>query len=80
MARVYVSCQHYRPHTHALTGFELDVEFDGALAQVSMLDIPEISEQEHERGTRAIILRLGQAIVQAAQDPQGIVAHPPPRQ
>jgi hypothetical protein len=41
-------------------------------AEVSILEMPHLSEQEHESGIRAEILRLGQAIVSAAQSPQGI--------
>lgn len=80
MARVFVSCHHYNPHSHALTGMSLDVQFDGGSAEVSMLDMPEIPALEHEAGIRSSILRLGQAIVQAAQDSQGIVGRPPPQQ
>jgi hypothetical protein len=80
MPRVFISCHHYKPHTHALTGLNLDVQFDGGSAEVSMLEMPQIPEREQEPGIRAAILRLGKAIVEAAQDPQGIIGSPPPRQ
>ena len=78
MAQVFVCCHHYEPNSHTLTGLNLHVQFQGGSAEVSMLEMPSIPEPEQEAGTRASILRLGQAIVQAAQDPQGIVRHAPP--
>ena len=70
---IFISCHHYEPGPrHILTGLNLDVAYDGSTAEVSILEMPHLSEQEHETGIRAEILRLGQAIVSAAQSPQGI--------
>jgi hypothetical protein len=80
MATVFVEGHHYEPGTrHVLTGLHLTVVYDGLTAEVSMLEIPHLSEQEHDSGIRTEILRLGQAIVGAAQSPQGIVGNPRPR-
>jgi hypothetical protein len=43
-----------------------------------MLDMPGIPDAEQPAGLRVAILRLGEAIVQAAKDPRGIVEHRPP--
>jgi hypothetical protein len=80
MPTVFISCHHYQPGTaRILTGLNLDVVYDGSIAEVSILEMPQLAEPEHERGIRAEILRLGQAIVSAAQSPQGIVGNPRPQ-
>jgi hypothetical protein len=43
-----------------------------------MLDMPGIPEPEQDAGIRAAILRLGEAMGQAAKEPHGIVGHHPP--
>ncbi len=78
MSRVYVTSHHFEPHSHTLNGVTLHVQFEGGSAEVSMLDMPGIPEAEQPSGLRAAILRLGEAIVQAAKDPNGIVGHRPP--
>ena len=78
MARVYVTSHHFEPHSHTLNGLTLHVQFEGGSAEVSMLDMPGIPEAEQPAGLRAAILRLGDAIVQAAKDSHGIVEHRPP--
>jgi len=43
-----------------------------------MLNMPGIPEAEQPARLPTATLRFGEAIVQAAKDPQGIVKHPPP--
>jgi hypothetical protein len=78
MSRVYVTSHHFDRDSRTLNGLILHVQFEGGSAEVSVLDMPGISEGEQPAGTRAAILRLGEAIAQAAKDPHGIVEHPPP--
>jgi hypothetical protein len=42
-----------------------------------MLDMPGIPEPEQDAGIRDAILRLGEAMVQAANDPHGIDPYHP---
>ncbi len=74
MSRVYVHSHHLEPHSRTLTGLSLHVQFEGGF---SMLDMPGIPEPEQDAGIRAAILRLGEAIVQAATDSHGIIRHHP---
>jgi hypothetical protein len=76
LPKIFVDCSHYEPHSHVLTGLNLTVQYDGSQAEVSILEMIPLPEPEQERGIRAELLKLGQAIVQAAQSPQGVVAHP----
>ena len=69
---------HLEPHSRTLTGLILHVQFEGGSAEVSMLDMPGIPELEQDAGIRAAILRLGEAIVQAAKDPHDIIERRPP--
>ena len=69
MARVYVTSHHFAPHSHTLKGLSLHVQFEGGSAEISMLDMPGIPEASNPKELRAAILRLGEGIVQAAEDP-----------
>ena len=53
------------------------VQFEGGSTEVSMLDMLGIPEPEQDAGIRAAIPRLGEAIVQAAKESDGIVRHHP---
>ncbi len=77
MSRVYVTSHHFEPHSHTLNGLTLHVQFEGGSADISMLDMPGIPEAEQLSGLRTAILRLGEAIVQAAKDSHGIIRHHP---
>ena len=78
MPTVFVGDRHFDPHSGDPTGFDLTVQYGGPQIQVSVLGISPLSEPEQDAGIRTEILHLGQAIVQAAQSPQGIVSLPRP--
>jgi hypothetical protein len=79
MPTVFINCHHYEPGPHhTLTGLEFEIAYEGSTAEVSIQEMPVISESEHDPGIRAELVRLGQAIVQAAQSPQGVVSTPRP--
>jgi hypothetical protein len=81
MATVFVGDHQFEAHSHRLKSVTLTVQYRGPQVEVSISGIPPLSDQEHERWIRDEILRLGQAIVQAAQSPQGIIGLPaPPRE
>jgi hypothetical protein len=56
-------------------GSAVHVQFEGGSQRISMLDMPGIPQSEQDAGIRAAILRLGEAMVQVANDPHGTVPH-----
>jgi hypothetical protein len=76
MAEIFIDCFHHEGSRGAITGLNLTVSYSGITAEVSVPDMPPLSEPGQSEAVRAAILRLGQAIVEAAQSPQGIHAHP----
>ena len=80
MATIYITDHILEGRPPALTGMRLTVQYDGVTAEVLLQGFDPLSESKQSAEIPAEILRLGQAIVRAAQSPQGIVAGrtPPP--
>jgi hypothetical protein len=80
LPQIFVGPLDYDPALGTLTGLTATVQYDEAQAAVSILKTIHLSASEAlDAGIRAELLRLGQAIIQAAQSPQGISEHPFPR-
>lgn len=77
----------YVNHTHhdldrsggAMTGISFRVDYTRGQAEVLILEAPGLSEQERLAAFRDELRRLGEALLEAAQSPQAIFWHPPPR-
>ena len=79
MATIYIDCFHHEPHSEDLTGLDFTIVYRAdTRAQVSVAEMPPIPAAEQERGIRDELRRIGEAIVQAARSPQGIVGQPYP--
>jgi hypothetical protein len=79
MATIYIDCYHREPHSEALTGIDFTVVYKpGAHAQVSVVEMLPISASTHDHALRAELRLIGEAIVQAARSPQGIIQQPFP--
>jgi len=78
MSHIFISTYHSEPHSRLLTGIGFTVDYSGRQAEVSILEMPPLSAEVQNDGIRAELVRLGEAILNAAQNPQGVSAHPQP--
>jgi hypothetical protein len=79
MDRIFIEAYHHEPENSALTGLKFILRYPEGEAEISILDMRPLSLAEQEFGIRALLLRLAEAITNAAQSPQGIISSPRPR-
>jgi hypothetical protein len=76
MAEIFIGCYHLDGKRDAITGLNFKVVYDGIVADVSVPEMPPMVEPNQSDAVRAAILRLGEAIVEAARSPGGLLPHP----
>jgi hypothetical protein len=79
MATVYIT-EHIFKGLRVLSGLKLLVQYDGKQAEVLIQGLEPAAALEENQAIRDEIRHLGEAIIQAGQSPQGIIAGqvPPP--
>ena len=76
MPRVFIKATHHSPESSALTGLNFTIEYGPATALVSAQEIPPIPFRDRRAAYSLVLRDLGQALLQAAQNPQEITENP----
>jgi hypothetical protein len=79
MAIIYIKRTDHDPDSPDLTGLSFTVKFRRATALVSIQEMQPLPFQDRLAAYRGAIEDLAQALLQAAQNPQGITENPQPR-
>ena len=69
---IFVSLPHHEQGSDDLTGVEFTLQYDGAKAEVSILDMQALPFQDRLAAYRAAIEDFARGLIQAVKDPNGI--------
>jgi hypothetical protein len=73
---VYIKATHHSPESSDLTGLNFTIEYGRATALVSIQEMPPVQFQDRLAAYRATLEDLAKALLEAAQNPQGITENP----
>jgi hypothetical protein len=72
---ICIDVTHHEKTRGRVTGLGFTVDYGEGFADVSMLELPPLSDEELPAAFRRRLQRLGEAILKVAQSPQDIFWH-----
>jgi hypothetical protein len=79
MTTIYIKATHHDPAAPELTGLNFTIKYGHATALVSIQEMPPLLFQDRLAAYQAAIEDLAGALLEAAQNPQGITENPQPQ-
>jgi hypothetical protein len=76
MTKIFIKATHHDPQSPDLTGLNFTIEYGPATAALSIQQMPPVPFQDRLAAYQETLRALAEALLQAAQSPQGITENP----